>query len=308
MQFVALPLSPASRVIVQVAGGWERTPQMTLHVEGLDADGQPVTETASADQFVWTTTRGVYTSRAAFARIDKLWFDGLTRVYRATVRTLDTTRTDINALLPLWAVAIPQERKDALIQPLTDPAQLWRANGVTMTSARDADFDPANENGSGGVWPYWLTLIGEGLLEAGRADLAADLLKRLLKAQTAVLTGQKAFSEFYHSDEPRGLGERGNLSGIAPLHLLLRVIGVRVLSPGKVWTGGPFAWDEPVTIHQHGVTITRKADGTVIRFASGHAVDLPADAPWQAVTDPGYTPPAKPAMPATPRSDDELFD
>lgn len=287
--FPVLALTPPARLVVRVSGGLEHVPQMTVHLQGVDHTGQPVTEDIEAERFVWTHSRGATTSQTVFSEINRIWCEGLINVYRIRVTTLDTSRLDINALLPLWAVGIPEDHVSALAA-LASAERFLRPNGVTMTAATDPQFDPANENGSGGIWPFWLTLIGEGLIEHGRPDLAADLLARLLPAQIDVLKAEKHFSEFYHSDQPVGLGESGHLSGIAPLHLFLRVLGVRVISPGRVWVGGPFSLPAPVRLTQHGVQIERSADGTRVRFPSGHTVELPADAPLQAVDDPNYTP------------------
>ncbi len=283
--FPAADLTPPNRIIVEVSGGVNFTPRLTLTLYGADAVGQPVSETVTQDAFIWSHSRGAYTSRAVFARLDRVMVEGLSRVYRVDVRTLDTTRLDINALLPLWSAGIPLERARALIALLADPAHFWRATGVTMCSASDADFDPTNADGSGGVWPFWLTLLGEGLIEYNQAERAAELVKRLLNAQVAVLKAHKSLFEFYDSDGGRGLGEPDHTAGLAPLHLLLRVIGVRIVSSRKVWAGGPFAWGTPVTIRQHGVMVRRSAEGTRVEFPSGHVVDVPNDT-WQEIADP----------------------
>ena len=116
-------------------------------------------------------------------------------------------------------------------------------------------------------------------------DLATDLLQRLINAQLTVLTRDKRFYEFYHPDEPRGLGEPGSVKGIIPVHLLMRVLGVRIQSKKQVWTGGAYHWGKAVSVTQYGVTVTRSADGTHIEFASGNVVDLPPTAEWQQVLD-----------------------
>ena len=72
---------------------------------------------------------------------------------------------------------------------------------------------------------------------------------------------------------------------LPPLHLLLRVLGVRVISKTKVWTGGAFPWDRPVKVTHKGVAVERSAQGTRITFASKQIVELPPDAPWQGVVD-----------------------
>ncbi len=283
-----LTLTPANRMIVHVSGGFDHIPDVTLHLTGLGEDGGEVSETAKGGDFVWYLGRGVYTSRSVFSQIDRVRLDGLSRVYRVDLRTVDTTRLDINALLPLWSVGIPKERAEALVRLLTDDNHFWRPNGVTMCSAQDTLFDPANAKGSGGVWPFWLTLIGEGLIENGYVAEATELIRRLLAAQVSVLKQDRVFAEFYHSDVQEGHGERGHIGGLVPLHLLLRVLGVRIISSGKVWAGGPFAWEKPVTVTQHGVTVRRSRQGTQVRFPSGYTAELSGDA-FQEVIDPNPT-------------------
>jgi Mannosylglycerate hydrolase MGH1-like glycoside hydrolase domain len=281
---LALRLDPPNRLIVRITGGADHIPKIKLRLSGLDMNGQRIEE--ETETLVWTPGRGVYTSRTVFSQIDRIRAEGLSGVYRISAQTVDTTGFDLNGVLPLWSVGIAPERAAALIQHLTNPAEFWRKNGLLMFSAQDAHFDPARAEGSLGVWLYWLTLIGEGLIEQERVDLAAELVKRILAVQVTVLRDAKAFYEFYHADEARGLGERGSTFGLAPLHLLLRVLGVRILSKTRVWTGGSFPWGSPVSVTLHGVTVRRSVQGTEIRFPSGNTVNLPANAPWQEVNSP----------------------
>jgi len=288
-QFLAQTLSPANRVIVRVEGGVDHTPTLTLHIQGLSEGGTPIAEKVDAKAFIWQRNRGVYTTEQIFSQIDRVRFDGLSRVYRVSIYTPDTTRLDISALLPLWSVGLTPQRAESVIQLLSDSNHFWRPNGVTMNSAQDPNFDPSNAEGSGGIWPFWATLMGEALIEAGQVDKAADLLKRLLNVQVETLKQKRSFTEFYHSDELIGLGEPGHLNGIIPLHLFLRIIGVRIISGGKVWTGGAFAWGQPITVTQQGVVVRRSAEGTNITFPSGYEVTLAAGAEWQEVVDPNPT-------------------
>lgn len=283
---LALRLTPANRLIVEILGGTNSAPKLKLYLTGLDANGRPASE--STETVEWTHSRGVYTSRTVFSQIDRIRTEGLAGVYRIRARTMATDGFDINGLLPLWTISIPPEHAVAIIDHLTNPAEFWHANGTLMFSAKDPNYNaansaPARAQGSVGVWAYWLTLLGEGLIEHGRVDLATELLKRLLAAQTNVLRETKAFHEFYHADEARGLGERGSAMGLVPLHLLMRVLGVRILSKNRVWTGGAFHWGSTVTITQHGVTVKRSAAGTTVDFPSGESTSLPPDAAWQEV-------------------------
>lgn len=281
--FIAQRLDPPNRIIIRVTGGMEHVPKMALYLDGHGANGSSVQETVQAEDFLWTHGRGVYTTRRVFSNVDRLRLEGLVRVYRVHAQTVDTTRLDLNAILPLWSVGITPERAAELVSLLK--AEFWRQNGVTMCASSDPQFDPANAKGAGGVWAFWLTLIGEGLIEYGYLAEATELVRKLIAAQVSVLRQARAFFEFYHADEPRGLGERGNVAGIVPLHLLLRVLGVRIVSPRKVWTGGPFHWGAPVTINHHGIMVRRSGEGTFIRFPGGNTVELAPDAPFQEITD-----------------------
>lgn len=282
---LALDITPPNRLIIIVRGGAERTPHFTLTIEGRAANGSAILEKVTADDFVWSTGRGVYTTRAAFAVVDRLRADGLVSAYRLEARTLDTTGFDLNGVLPLWSKHLSPERTRALIDHITNPDHFWRTNGVLMASAQNPHHDPDHAVGSLGVWGFYVTLIGEALLEAGDLEHATDLTKKLLGVQARVLRDQKAFYETYHADEPRGMGERGNIMGAAPLHLLIRVLGVRILSKTQVHTGGAFVWGNPVTVTQHGVSVRRTAEETTVTFPSGNTVKLPADAEPQFVTD-----------------------
>ncbi|MBZ0302755.1 MAG: hypothetical protein K8J31_23630, partial [Anaerolineae bacterium] len=281
---LAIRLDPPGRLNLRIQGGVNHTPRFKLEIKGLDLNGQEIQVSADQNAFIWQQNRGVHTTEAVFSQVDVVRFDGLSRVYSVDIHTPDTTRLDLNALLPLWAVLLPDAHQEAIIDLLR--AQFVRPNGVTMCAASDPAFDPSNAAGCGGIWPFWLNLIGEGLIEAGRLDLAADLLQRLLRVQVEVLRQHKHFSEFYHSDQAVGLGTPGHLGGSVPVNLLLRVLGVRIISTGKVWTGGTYAWSGPVSVRQHGVEVQRSADGTTVTFPSGYEVQLPADAEWQAVIDP----------------------
>jgi hypothetical protein len=163
-----------------------------------------------------------------------------------------------------------------------------------MVPATDENFDPSNQNGGGGVWLLWNGMLGEGLCDYGYVDEAAKLLKRILNCLVQVVAQDGHFHEFYDSDTPRGWGEPQHVGGIVPLHLLRRVLSIRILSNSHVLTGDRYVWDSPVTVRQHGVTVERSVDGTRVTFPSGTVVELPADAEWQQVIDPTPAPPVVP--------------
>ncbi len=278
-------LDPPNRLVVRAIGGRDHRPDLSVTLEGLDVDGNPVTETLPNESFVWYRTMGAATSAHVYTRIDRITTAGLSRVYTVQVSAVDWTWQDQTLLLPLWAGLDDAARREALVQTITDPDRYWRLYGIPRCSAQAPAYEPANRNGSGGVWMLGNLMLGEGLIDAGRPDLAAELLTRLVTAQLYTLRTEKAFREAYNSDELEGLGERDFLSGVVPLHLLWRLMGIRFISPGKVWIGGEYALPWPVRVQHHGVTVERNAKGAKITFPSGQ-VKRTRSTRWQAVEDP----------------------
>ncbi len=284
--FIAHQFTDPQSVIVQIVGGVSNEPRVTLHLYGMDAAGQPVHEQAETGSFSWSSGRGAFTSKTRFAQLERVRADGLSRVYKLYVRTADLQRRDAAGLLPIWSRGISKERAAALVTLMTDPAHFWLPNGISLISAQDNEFDSVKTGEGGGIWTYWITLLGEGLLDYGYHAEAVALFKRVTAAQIAVLKAEKTFREFYHTSQPIGLGEAGHLSGLIPLHLFHRLVNVFILSPDQVRTGGAFAWNTPITIEAHGVTVFRASDNITIVFPDNVTVQVPPDAPLATITKP----------------------
>lgn len=301
-------LPTPERMLVRVIGGRSQRPRMTLKLDGKDEQGRACRIQAEANDFFWHGHQGIHTTRQTLSRIDSIHISGLSRVYKIDLRTVDSSRLDINHLLPLWTGRLPANQAKSLAELAMDANHFMRPKGLTMISASDNNFDPSNARGGGGIWMHWLSLIGEGLIKSGFRIEAARLVKTVLAALTETFEEDGHFSQFYHADEAKGFGEDHHIGGIVPLSLLSEVIGIRIVSPDKVWVGGEFVWEQDVTVKQHGVAVTRSAAQIEINFPSGHREILDANAAWQAVIDPtpataAEEPTAPPQAPAAPEAD-----
>ncbi len=305
-------LMPA-RVVVRVVGGVSQRPRITLKLQGRDENGEECAIEAAADEFDWQNRQGFYTTAKPLSHVHRIAIKGLSRVYKVFATTIDSSRLDINALMPLICRRLPPERAAALVALALDEAHFLRPNGLTMVSASDRNFDPSNARGGGGIWMYWLSQIGEGMAAAGYRREAAELMKRVLDGLTRVLAREGKLSQFYHADEAKGFGEDHHIGGIVPLKLLSDLLGVSIVAPDRVWLGGAFTWDEAISVEQHGVLVRRDDKETLIDFPSGHSERLPADAPWQLVQDPtpvspvfeASEPPQLPDVPMPSETDDD---
>jgi len=276
----------ANRVVIRVVGGVNHRPRINLTLKGKDANGNPVTINADTDDFLWLNRQGMYTSEQALSHIESIQIDGLSRVYKIYAETIDNSKLDINHLLPLWTGRIPDDYAKSLVEIAMDENQFMRPNGITMISAEDKNFSPSNANGGGGIWMYWLSLIGEGMVKSGHKTEATQLMKTVLDMLTKVLWNDGYLSQFYHADEIKAYGEDHHIGGIVTLHLLNEILGVRVISRYKVWVGGVFTWGDQIVVEHYDVVVTRSDDEIYIRFPSGHEETLDANAEWQLVVDP----------------------
>ncbi len=286
-------LPAPARVMIRVVGGVSQRPNITLTLEGKDETGAACQIEATVDDFLWQNRQGIFTTEQVLSHIERIFVKGLSRVYKVYAHTIDSSRLDINALLPLFCGRLSSDRAAALVELALDEAHFWRPSGLSMVSAKDRNFDPSNARGGGGIWMYWLSLVGDGMVQAGYRKEATDLVKRVLTCLSRVLEREGYLSQFYHADEAVGFGEDHHIGGVVPLKLLSDVIGVTIPGADRVWVGGDFSWGEPITIEQHGVTVRRSADEISIVFPSGHKDTLLADAPWQLLLDPAPAPAAE---------------
>jgi hypothetical protein len=287
-------LDPANRLILRIVGGKDHPPRASASVEGVDAKGAHVSETIS--NFAWHYGMGAAVSEHVYSQVNYVKFTGLSRVYSVEIDMVDLTRHNQTLLLPLWASAPGKERATRIVQTITNPVRYWRAFGMPVCPIDDPAFAPNNDGGSGGVWLLWNTMIAEALLQYGYTSEAATLFTRILDAQVKALRRDHGFREAYNSETGEGLGDLDELAGVVPLQLVMQLIGVRIVSPRKVWAGGTMALPNPVKVTQYGVEVSRSATGTTVRFSSGHMAQVGPE--WQTIEDP--TPePVQPSAPAS---------
>jgi len=271
---------PAARLLIRVGASEGVSHAIQVLIHDRDAKGVEGTERLTERRFQWFWDYGTATSDQAHAYLDRIEVRGLNPEFETELRIADFTRQDQSLLLPLWA-GIPQaERAEQLVRrTLLDENRYWRKFGVPVCSAEDPAFDPTNAAGSGGVHLLWNVMIAEGLLDYGYTAQAADLLSRLMQACIHSLRSDKSFHESYNPDSPQGLGERDHISGVAPLSLFLRNLGVQMITPNKIVLRGknPFEW--PVVVSWMGLKVVRGLERTIVTFPDGQSVVVEGDSP-----------------------------
>ncbi len=286
---VGQKLAPGGRILVKAIGPREACPALAVKVTGKGRRGPRHTETFRRTQVQWYWGIGTAVSEKTYAEVDRVEVSGLTEDFAVTVAVVDYSRQDLTLLLPLWAGLPDPARAASLVRrTLCDPQRYWRPYGLPSCSALDPAYKPDNCDGCGGVWMMWNSMLGEGLVAYGYRAEAAELVTRLMAATLFTLKNEKAFREAYNSDKLEGLGDRDSLGGVAPVQLFLKVVGVRLISPRRVFLEGHSPFPAPVTVRYKGVTIVKDAQTARVTFPSGRTVTVSDPAP-QFVED-GETP------------------
>lgn len=183
-------------------------------------------------------------------------------------RRRDGSLGDVRTIGAYWALlagAVPAERLERFLAPLSDPAQFAAPHRVPSLSRSDPAYDPAGGYWRGSVWPPTNYMVLRGLSEVGRDSLAHQIARNHLDNVVTVFQETGTIWENYAPESARpGKPARKDFvgwGGLGPIAVLLEyVIGLR---PDA--RRGRLVWDIRLT-EEHGVTR--------YPFASHGSVDL----------------------------------
>ncbi|MBK9924485.1 MAG: hypothetical protein IPP66_04260 [Anaerolineales bacterium] len=229
-------------------------------------------EVISSSDYQWRNNGSVYTTKNVYSKIAKIVVKDLGDEDTVTISTLDFTTEDHTLFMPLWA-GVPDEGHAQIMigRALLDAKRFHRPFGIPACPSLT---QPEAESVSQAVHLPWNLLIGEGLLKYGFRSDAARLVAHIMTGIIQNLKQNRAFYARYHAEKGTGIGERNALSGLAPVGLFLKVLGVEILSSTRVKLEGtnPFPWD--VTIQYRGLKVIRGTNKTEVVFANGKSVTV----------------------------------
>jgi hypothetical protein len=247
-------------------------------VHGHLDNGQHRVERFGREQLNWLQNIGIATSQSLYADLEHAQIEGLPDDASATLNLVDFRAEDHSLLLPYWAQMADEDQAGKLFQKkLNKSKQYLRAYGLPACPKPPKDEDAATTKA---VWLPWNVRIGRGLLRHGHRSAAADLVGRIMAAMIQTLRRERAFRKHYLADSGAGLGERNALAGLPPLGLFLDTLGVRILSPNKVYLYGfnPFPW--PVRLKYRGLLVECEAESTQVSFPDSQSVKIEVPGHW----------------------------
>ena len=263
------------RIYVQLELSRPGGPRPDLFIRGASASGNPRLEQISGDEFKMFLSKGVLTGERIYSAIDQVEVQNLDQQDRICFYTAAYRCACLNQNLILWAkLADPAKANSVVEKTLLLPERFWRSFGLPTSLSWNNLFeeDPS-------VNLPLNSLIGEGMLESGFVTQAAELVAHLMSAVILNLKQEGAFRHSYDSASGQGQGERNALSGLPPLGLFLRTLGIQLISPDKVALRGsnPYPW--PVTLKYRGLTVLRQKEKTNVIFPDGNIVEIDDPSP-----------------------------
>jgi hypothetical protein len=268
-------LDPPAKLLLRLKGDPAQAKKLKVDIVSEGARKRKRTEKLTFRKFQSFWEWSTHTTEKLNYRVQNISVSGIDQKMTMEIIIPDLTRPDITLALPLWAGWLDGSRAQVLVQnTITNPELYWRQYGLTSIPATDKSYITEKDASIRAVRMFWSSLIGIGLVENGFREEAGQLFQKLMQAVIGVLRKERSFYSSYHADEATGIGFRGDLQGLIPIDLFMAILGVRLISPKKVWVepGHPFPW--PVKIDWQGLSLQCERDVVHIQFPDGQRVSV----------------------------------
>jgi Mannosylglycerate hydrolase MGH1-like glycoside hydrolase domain len=256
----------------------ERTHPLQVYIHGTTPTGSHRVYHIPASRIRWRDGMGFITSEYVYSSIEHIEISGLPEDTEIIIRSVDLTVLDQTLLLPLWA-GIPTNDQASILANLTilNKKKFLCQYGLRSIVGELSDDESKNEDLP--MYFPWISLILEGLVSYGMQKQAAEVFTRLMNAVQVPLNQEFNFYHAYQSESGKPTGAANTLTGLLPVGLFLKILGIQIISPAKVMIrcGSPFPW--PVTIKYRGLTVVQQEKKALIIFSDGQGITVENNQP-----------------------------
>ncbi len=265
------------RLLIHIVSPGETTQHPNIFIHGENIAGQNRVERIEEESYKWFMGRGFVTGSRVYTALEKIDISGISEDDNIIVTSVDLSFQDHTNLLPLWGGSLSEERAKRFIKnSIMNPEIYCREFGLIACPEKQSE---ASKEICSQTYLPISVLICRSLLTYGYRTEAAELISRIMNAILQNLKEKKTFNQYYHADTGKGTGERNALSGLAPISLFLEALGMRVITPTRIYLEGenPFPW--PVSVKYHGLSVLRQKERTVITFPTGETYQVEDPSP-----------------------------
>jgi hypothetical protein len=255
----------------------DSTRRVLVFLHGSSPSGAHRIERLTSESFTWFGNHAHASTERTYINLERVEIQGLKDEDQLTIATAGLFSRDQTNLLPLWGRIPGKDRAAALIvNTILNPSVFYQPYGLQIF--KDEPTGTESESYHHIQLP-WNELIGEGMLAYGKRLETAALVERLMQGVIISLGQSGAFHSLYQAESGAGVGERNALQGLAPFRLFLDTLGVRIISPKRIFIEGfnPFPW--PVTVKYRGTTILRQKEKTTVVFPDGQTLSTDKTTP-----------------------------
>ncbi len=253
-------LDEPCRLVITLQSAHPLSPKTKLFLHGEGAAKEHWVESISIHHIHWNGDRGSATSEHLYSYLEYVVSYGISPDVEVSVNIGDFQKDDILLLLPLASKTATQDQAKALIErKVTAEDAFWSSYGLKSA------LKPERST----VLPVWNAFAGEGLLEYGKQDLAAELFERLMRVIVKNIPRGKSFFAAYDARNGKGMGRPYQISGAAPVGYFLQILGIQIHSNRELlvkWKN-PFPW--PVKLSYRGLEVIHEKEKTTILFPDG---------------------------------------
>ena len=252
------------RLLVHLTTNDESTRACVVRILGRDAAGERIIEQHRSPELRWILGHAHLTTHELYSTLDAVEFEGFNLDDRFLIETADYTQVDISCLLPLWSGGMNQDLLKSMVETQLDKDDLSSGIPETWRCAH-----PLPDGLRQQVNIQWNTLIIDGLAQEGFSGEAVTTFTNLM---STIIRGLKDYHGFFPAHEVESglpLGQPNTLTGLAPVGLLLKIAGIKLLKPSQVviWGSNPFPW--PIEVRWQGLYVRREGTQTHITFPDG---------------------------------------
>jgi len=270
-------INPPGRLLITIQkkkNNTSRQPQIFIH--GSNISNKPRIEKLSPSNISWNNNSVNLISKIVYKRIDHIVIRNIDEEDDISVSTMNLDYLDITLLLPLWAKISDKMKAELIVKHfITNRNLFWKEYGLAICLDEKQNHENSQCRKSNLLYT---TMVADGLLSFGYRKEAADLFSKIMFGITKSLQNKKCFYKNYDVLTGIGMGEQNVLSGLVPINLLLKIIGVEFASKSIRISGfNPFPWK--ISIKYRGITVQKEKRSTFIHFPNGEQLTFNDTAP-----------------------------
>lgn len=244
----------------------ERSRVCSVHFSGQDSEGENISETFAPTHIRWVMGRAHLTTHNRYGTLFSVSFEGMKPEDHYCLETADYSQADITCLLPVGSGAASQEQHESILKNHLDwqDAKLQYGIPETWKCIQNLPEDlPIRVN------VLWNTMIIAELVRGGYSQQAMSLFTNLMSTMIEALKDYGGFYPCFDNKNGKPVGQRNNITGLAPVRLFLQIAGIRLFTPTRlaVWGKNPFPW--PIHIQWQGLSLHREGAFTHVIFPDG---------------------------------------